>query len=32
MIFEDETKCVTAEYTLNPNGTIDVFNSAILQS
>jgi apolipoprotein D and lipocalin family protein len=32
MFFEDENKCVTAEYTLNPDGTIGVLNSAILES
>jgi lipocalin len=32
MFFEDENKCVTAEYTLNPDGTIGILNSAILES
>ena len=32
MFFEDENKCVMAEYTLKPNGTIGVHNMAVLES
>ncbi len=32
MFFEDENKCVVAEYTLNPDGTVGVDNRAILES